>query len=104
MGQGDRAREAAAVVLEGCRMIFSTCHANPLERDSALDNLRQLTGLLLARGCSPTEPVPVCSRTAQLLGWIQRSLQEGIQNDASDPGADAAEAIRGEEGIRVVGG
>jgi hypothetical protein len=102
--QGDRAREAAAAVLEGHRMIFSTCHANPLERDSALDNLRLVTDLLFARGCSPTEPVPVCSRTAQLLGWIQRSLQEGIQDEAMDPGPDAAEAIRDDDGIRLVGG
>ena len=85
-------------------MIFSSCHANPLERDSALDNLRLLADLLLARGCSPTEPVPVCFRTAQLVGWIQRSLQEGIQNEAMDPGPDAAEAIPDGDGIRIVGG
>jgi CHAT domain-containing protein len=102
--QGDRAREAAAAVLEGYRTIFFTCHANPLERDSALDNLRLLSDLLLARACSPTEPVPVCARTAQLLGWIQRSLQEGIQNEAMDPGPDAGESIRADDGIRVVGG
>ncbi len=102
--QDTRAREAAAAVLEGYRMIFSSCHANPLERDSALDNLRLLADLLLARGCSPTEPVPVCFRTAQLVGWIQRSLQEGIQNEAMDPGPDAAEAIPDGDGIRIVGG
>jgi len=104
--QGDGARAAATAVLEGYRTIFSTCHANPMERDSALDNLLLLSDLLLARGCSPQEPVLVCSRTAHQLGWIQRSLQEGAQIDAPDPSPDEPEVSRNDEdgGIRVVGG
>ena len=103
-GPDEAGKRVAAEVMEAYRAIFRSCHANPLEQDSALDNLRLLAQLLRALACSGRDPEPHGSMAAERLEWIQRSLRESLRSPAApEAQSEAAVAVVAEDGVRLVG-